>query len=88
MVMVQVLRLSIPSLADALTVGLITVLGPAAEAVAAQISLGYQTVTLTALAGGADGDKVAEPHLHPAEVTRLEITDLRVDNRTGLRLAG
>lgn len=88
MFLLQVLRLSFPSLADALTVGLISVLTPPTETLTAQIFLTYKTVVLSAVARSQGGDRVTAPHLRPADIWRLEITDLSVDGRSGLRLAG
>jgi hypothetical protein len=88
MLFLQVLRMSVPSLAEALKIGLISVLAASADETCAQISLGYSTAVLTAIAGGKDGDPVPAPQLRPAEVCRLEITDLTVGGLSGLRLAG
>jgi hypothetical protein len=88
MLFIQVLRMSVPSLAEVLKIGLITVLTTPADETTAQISLGYGTAVLTAIAGGKNGDRVPAPHLRPVEVWRLEITDLTVDGLSGLRLAG
>gem|GEM_PF-1791467 len=84
----HVLRMSVPSLAEALKAGLISVLAPPADVTSAQISLGYGPAVLSAIAGGENGDQVAAPHLRPAEVRRLDITDLTVGGLSGLRLAG
>jgi len=88
MVLIHVLRMSAPSLAEAITLGLISVLAPSAETTSPQISLSYRTTVLSAVAGDKGGDRVTSPHLRLAEVTRLEITDLSVGGRSGLRLAG
>ena len=88
MLFLQVLRMSVPSLAEVLKIGLISVLAAPADETSAQISLGYGAAVLTAMAGGDDCDRVPAPHLRPAEVRRLEITDLTVGGLSGLRLAG
>ena len=88
MFLLQMLRLSVPSLAEALTVGLISVLIPPAETLSAQIFLAYRTVVLSAVAHSQAGDRVTTPHLRPADIWRLEITDLSAGGRSGLRLAG
>ena len=88
MLFIQVLRMSVPSLAEALTIGLISVLAPPSDAASPQISLGCGPAVLSAIAGGENGDQVAAPHLRPAEVRRLDITDLTVGGLSGLRLAG
>ncbi len=88
MLFLQVLRMSVPSLADVLKIGLISVLTTPADETSAQISLGYRTAVLTAIAGGKDGGRVPAPHLRPTEVWRLQVTDLTVGGLSGLRLAG
>jgi len=88
MLFIQVLRMSVPSLAEALKAGLISVLAPSADAASPRISLGYGPAVLSAIAGGENGYQVAAPHLRPAEVRRLDITDLTVGGLSGLRLAG
>ena len=50
MLFIQVLRMSVPSLAEALKAGLISVLAPSADAASAQISLGYGPAVLSAIA--------------------------------------
>jgi hypothetical protein len=85
--LVQVLRMSFPSLAQVLAVGLITILGPWAED-SPRITFGYGTAALSAVAFGEAGNLVAGPHLRPGTVLRLEITDLSVGGQSGLRLAG
>jgi hypothetical protein len=88
MLLIQVLRMSAPSLAEALKVGLISVLAPAPDLTSAQISLGYGSTILSALAGSETDERVAAPHLRIAEVYRLDITDLTVGGNSALRLAG
>jgi hypothetical protein len=88
MLFIQILRMSVPSLAEALTIGLISVLAPASNAASPQISLGCGPAVLSAIASGENGDQIAAPHLRPAEVRRLDITDLTVGGLSGLRLAG
>jgi hypothetical protein len=85
---IQVLRLSVPSLAEALTIGLISVLAPPSDTASARISLGCGPAVLSAIAGGENGAPIAAPHLRPAEVLRLDVTDLTVGGLSGLRLAG
>jgi hypothetical protein len=88
MMLIHVLRMSVPSLADALAVGLVTMLTPPGGAPSPLVSLAYQTAVLTAVAGGQSGDLIDTPHLRANEVRRLEVTDLVVGGRSGLRLAG
>jgi hypothetical protein len=85
--LIQVLRMSFPSLAQVLAVGLITILGPWAED-SPRIALGYGNAVLSAVAFSEADDLVAAPHLQPGSVLRLEVADLSVGGQSGLRLAG
>ena len=86
--LIHFLRMSVPSLAEALALGLIAILAPAAGMISSQISLTYRTAVLTADATGEDGAHVGSPQLRPADVRRLVVTDLSVGGRSALRLAG
>jgi hypothetical protein len=88
MTLIHILRMSFPSLAEVLAMGLIAVLGPAAGIISSQISLTYRSAVLTADATCENGDPVGAPHLRPADVRRLVITDLSAGGRSALRLAG
>jgi hypothetical protein len=87
-VLIQALRHSFPSLAEALAMGLIAVLAPVAGLISPQISLAYRTAVLKADATGQNGEHITAPHQHLAEVRRLVVTDLSAGGRSGLRLAG
>jgi hypothetical protein len=80
--------MSVPSLAEVLAMGLIALLAPAAGLISSQISLTYRTAVLTADAIGENGEHVGAPHLRPADVRRLVVTDLSAGGRSALRLAG
>lgn len=86
--LIQLLKLAVPSLALALSGGLITTLTPPAGPPSAQISLAYRTAVLSGTARNRAGEPVTTPHLRAAEVWRLQITDLAVGGVSGLRLAG
>ena len=88
--LLQVLRMSVPSLAEALALGVMSVLAPGGdgEASASVLSLVHRTVVLTAIARDEAGNQVITPHLRPAEVQQLDVTDLMVGGRSWLRLAG
>jgi hypothetical protein len=88
MLLVQVLRMSSPSLADALSIGLLSVLAPPAGPSSAQVSLGYRSAVIVAMAATSAGITVTGPHLRASEVSRLEVTDVAAAGRSGLRLAG
>lgn len=85
---IQILRMSAPTLAEALAIGLISMHIPAAETVSPEVSLEYESTVLSAVAGSEAGDPIPSPYLRPGEVRRLEITDLLVGGRSGLRQAG
>jgi hypothetical protein len=85
---IQLLRMSMPSLAEALAVGLITMRIPPAATISADVTLEYGSTILTAVASGQAGDPVPAPHLRPGEVWRLSITDLSVSGHSALRRAG
>jgi hypothetical protein len=87
-VLIQMLRKSVPSLADALAIGLITIIGPIAGMISSEISLAYRTVLLRADATAENGEKITEPHLRPGEVRRLVVTGLSAGGQSGFRLAG
>jgi hypothetical protein len=88
MLFIQILRMSVPSLGEVLTMGLITMQPPPAEPVSPQVTLGYGAAVLTAVACGETGIPVDAPHLRPADIRRLDITDLAVGGLSGLKLAG
>jgi hypothetical protein len=88
--LLQVLRMSVPSLAEALALGVMSVLAPGSEGEASTsvISLVHRAVVLTAVARDEAGNQVTMPHLRPAEVQQLEVTGLVAGGRSWLRLAG
>jgi hypothetical protein len=88
-VLIQVLLAARPSLAEALSVGLVRMLTPVGGAPAPQVFLAYQSVVLSAFAADKDGDPVAEPYLRPGDVWRLAVADIVVGGRSALsRAAG
>ena len=86
--LIQVLRMSVPSLTEALALGLISLLTPPAGRPTAVISLAYKSAVLSAVARKKAGARVTSPHARPGEVCRLEVTDLAVGGQSGLRMAG
>jgi hypothetical protein len=85
---IQILRMSAPTLAEALAIGLITMRIPVTETISPEVSLEYESTVLSAVACGEAGEPVPAPHRRPGEVRRLEITDLLVGGRSALRRAG
>ena len=88
MLLVHLLRMSGPSLAEVLAVGLIQLLTPPALVSLPQVGLVWQGAILSAVARREDGERVAEPHTRTSEVRWLEVTDVAVAGRSGLRVAG
>ena len=88
MLLVHLLRMCRPSLADVLAIGLIQLLTPSASMTPPPIGLAYSRVILSAIARREDGQRVAQPHERITEITWLEVTDVAVSGRSGLRMAG
>jgi len=86
-VLIQVLLTAGPSLAEALSVGLVRILTPAGGASASQVFLAYESAVLSALAADKTGDPVAEPHLRLADVWQLSVADVAVGGRPALSSA-
>jgi hypothetical protein len=84
----QVLRISWPSLAEALALDVFSILAPATGASTSLISLVHRTVVLTAVARDEAGEHVGAPHLRVADVRRLDVTHLMVGGESWLGLAG
>jgi len=86
MLLIHVLRMAAPSLAEVFQLGLVTMIIPSPERISSEITLEYGSVVMTAIAMGLEGESILQPHLQPAAVRRLEITDLVAGGRSGLRL--
>lgn len=83
MVLLQLLRSAMPTLADALAIGLIAMAAPTTKS---GIELSHRRAALTATGCRTDGSKVQAPHSHLTEITRLEVHDVRAEGRSGLRV--
>ena len=81
MVLLQVLRSAMPSLADALAIGLVALAAPTAMS---SVELSHRRAALTAIGHRADGSTVDAPHSHLSEITRLEVQDVRAEERSSL----
>jgi hypothetical protein len=88
MMLIHVLRVATPSLADALVLGLITMLSPASRQVTAEVTLAFRAAALTAVARGTGGKRIIAPHTRAEEVVRLDVTDLVVAGRSCLGMTG
>ena len=86
--LITVLRMSVPSLAEVLTTGLVTLLMPASVDTAHELVLVAGGAQLRAIAQTEDGGPVPAPRLHLADVVRLEVFDVLAEGRSALRLAG
>lgn len=88
MMLVHLLRMAGPSLAEVLALGLVRLLMPPAAATSSQIWLAHKVALVSANARTGTGDQIAAPHTRPADVVWLEMTDVAVAGRSGLRMAG
>jgi hypothetical protein len=88
MMLIQVLRVAAPSLADVLAIGLVSLLTPSTGRSAAEVALVHQRAVLSAIARRESGARVTAPHTHPCDVTWLEVTDLAVAGRSCLGMTG
>jgi len=88
MLLVHILRMSGPSLAGVLAVGLVQLLTPPGTNPFSQIGLTWMSTVLSAVARREDGERVAEPHARTTEVRWLEVTDVAVAGRSVLRVPG
>jgi hypothetical protein len=83
MVLLQVLRSAMPTLADALAIGLIALAAPTAAM--SGVELRHRRATLTAVGLRTDGSTVQAPHSHLSEITGLQVRDVHAEGRSGLR---
>jgi hypothetical protein len=86
--LIHVLRISDPSLADALTTGLVSVMTPPLSKSSAEISLTHKSAVLSAVARREAGGRITAPHNRPSEIRWLEVTDLAVAGHSALRRTG
>ncbi len=88
MMLIHLLRMSGSSLAEVLAIGLVQLLTPPSTVMPLSlVGLALKTAVLSAVALQEDGERVAEPHLRTVEVRWLEVTDVAVGGRSGLRMA-
>jgi hypothetical protein len=86
--LLQILRVSVPSLAEALAVGLVTLAATQSAAGRNEVTLNYKRATLRALAQTKNGAAVIDPKDHLPNVVRLDILRMDVEGYPTLRLAG
>lgn len=86
-VIMQLLLMAGPSLAQVLSTGLLRVLTPAAGTAGSHVSLTCRDLVLSALASGENGDPVPEPHLRPGDVRQLAVSGLLAGGRSALARA-
>lgn len=82
-ILIHVLRITPVSLAEALALGLITLLAPTPPATT-EVALANNEAVLHALARREDGVLIRSPHTRTAEVAWLEVVDLTVAGRSYL----
>jgi hypothetical protein len=82
---ITLLRCSGSSLAEALAVGLVALVAPAAAL--GGLDLSYQRTVVRAIGRRNDGTEVEDPRAHLDEITCIDIVDITVDGRAGLRIA-
>lgn len=83
----QFLRKS-ASLAHVMATGMMELVALPADAASGQVVLADGPIVLNGIAGDEAGVTVLTPYSESASVRRLTVTDLAVDGRSGLRLAG
>jgi len=87
MTLVHVVRIAVPSLYEALEVGLVELMAPKSSKPTASIGIIHKRAVLTGVAlRREDGCRVARPHTRPREVTWLEVRDVCLRGRSGLRM--
>jgi hypothetical protein len=82
---ITLLRCSGSSLAEALALGLVALVVPAAAL--GGFDLRYRRIVMRAIGHRDDGTEVKDPYAHPDEITRIDIVGITVDERAGLRTA-
>jgi hypothetical protein len=83
-VLIHVLRIADPSLADALAIDVVT---PSASGWAEQIELEHRSAAIRAVPRTRAGEPVGDPLVNATEVEWLEVRDLAVDGLSGLGTA-
>lgn len=86
--LMHVLRISHPSLADALRTGLIHMITPPATGAGSRISLVHKSAIIVANARNEIGNTVLSPHTRPKQVTWIEILNLAVGGLNAIRMTG
>lgn len=89
MTLVHVLRISVPSLAEVLAVGLVQLVTPATGKLTADMAVTHRRAVITGVARRReDGSRVTSPHRRLGEVTWLEVRDVAVAGSSALRMTG
>ncbi|GAB3047168.1 hypothetical protein GCM10027053_01230 [Intrasporangium mesophilum] len=83
--LIAVLRFTIPTLADVLGTGLVTL--PAASARTDEVTLAAGQATLHALALAQNGERVADPQRNAHQVFRLDVRDVAAEGRSASKVA-
>jgi hypothetical protein len=86
--LMHILRVSVPSLAEALAVGLVKLDASSTHSDGAEVLLAFKTAVLRAIALDREGRLIGAPHGRLADVIQLDIVDLSVAGCSALRMAG
>lgn len=84
-VLVKLLQVTIPSVAEVLATGLVIL--AAANARDSVITLALDEVQVLAIAQEKDGGRVKDPRNNPEKVVRLDIVDVRSEGHSGAEVA-
>jgi hypothetical protein len=84
-VLVKLLQVTIPSLAEVLATGLVVL--TVANARDSIVTLRLGEVFLMAIAQDEDGRRVRDPGNNPEKVVRLDIVDVQSEGRSGAEVA-
>ncbi|MDE0775446.1 MAG: hypothetical protein OSB43_04135 [Nocardioides sp.] len=84
-VLVKLLQVTIPSLADVLATGLVVLTVVSAKDSIVALTLG--DVFLIAIAQDGEGRRVRDPMNNPERVVRLDIVDVQSEGRSGAEVA-
>jgi hypothetical protein len=84
-VLVTLLQVTFPTLAEVLGIGLVTL--SVANIRTSEISLSSGAATVRALAQSQDGVRVTDPKQHPGQVFRLDIVDVEAEGCSAAKVA-
>lgn len=86
--LLHVLRIAHPALADALNTDLVRLATPPTGSQTTHVSLIHKRAVLTAIARKKSGSTISSPHSRPDKVEWLEVLDLAVGGLSAIRMTG